>query len=70
MAATTPRPARIHRSSPADDTRGAPHLIRENNEPSPQLWVQCETGTLGFARAAADCARVQSIARSTDWRTL
>jgi hypothetical protein len=48
---------------------GPTQLIRDAAEPYPRLWVRCETGVLGIPRTPA-CAKDQTIACSTDWRTL
>jgi hypothetical protein len=50
MAAKTPRPAGIHRSSPADDTRGAP---REHLE-EVHLVVNALTPAMGTDEAHRD----------------
>lgn len=48
---------------------GPTQLIRDAAQPYPRLWVRCHTGVLGIPRTEG-CAKDQTIACSTDWRTL
>lgn len=48
---------------------GPTQLIRDAAQPYPRLWVRCQSGVLGIPRTQG-CEKDQTIACSTDWRTL